>query len=297
MNYDTNPQLPTRLLTNEFPPTRGESSTRLRAAGNEPNAALLAWVASGRCRVHERVLRSVDPPRSKALPARLPVELSVYEPTVSDNLIIYDVYMPLKHEKALQLTLDQLFYKDTVLAQLECIGVDELEQHFERQTNDTDGTFLSRVAGFVESRFGGYSRCHVSGRFRGGALLTSIEAAQRVAAGERYLDDETTAVVRFIFRGESEEVDQVRYLFGALVMKPLTSRVSGEDEVWVLESGSCNRLHVWEQKRRGRDSIGPAPGAALIGRVLASWGADPLVEWIVRSSCVRLTSPAKASNN
>ena len=91
---------------------------------------------------------------------------------------------------------------------------------------------------------------------------------------QRYLVDETTAVVRFIVplhrsrdtrdgdflsavvsRASANELDepvhgeleQVRWAFFQLFAEAVVRTVKGEDEVWLLESGPENRLYVWEK--------------------------------------------------
>jgi len=157
--------------------------------------------------------------------------------------------MPLTHESALKLTLDSLFFKDVILPRLwHRIGVEKLKKFFGYLTTDTDDTFFERVCNFVESKFGGYSIYHVNGRFRAGKLLTQEEAFEQTKTGPKYLVDETTAVTRFIFPCKAGEADKVRFLFKELFMDPVTEQVSGEDEIWVVESGSRHNVQVWQPK-------------------------------------------------
>jgi hypothetical protein len=97
------------------------------------------------------------------------------------------------------------------------------------------------------------------------------EAAATVEEnGDRYLIDETTAIVRFIFRcgkphkiapgraqdfdipepssnehAGREEADQIRWFFNALFAQSIIQVVNGEAEIWMVESGMRNRLHFW----------------------------------------------------
>lgn len=64
--------------------------------------------------------------------------------------------------------------------------------------------------------------------------------------GRRYLVDETTAVTRFVFPCKPDEGEKVRFLFRELFITPITEQVSGEDEIWVVESGTRNKVHVWK---------------------------------------------------
>ena len=96
-----------------------------------------------------------------------------------------------------------------------------------------------------------------------------------LAKGQRYLVDETTAVVRFIVplhqssdahqegseflqaiaegpdgslpQDELSELTQVRRAFFLLFTEAVVRTVKGEDQVWLLESGPENRLYVWEK--------------------------------------------------
>lgn len=58
--------------------------------------------------------------------------------------------------------------------------------------------------------------------------------------------DETTAVTRFIFPCEDKaEAAIVSYFFHELFVKGIIQVVNGEDEIWMVESGMENRLHIW----------------------------------------------------
>src|SRR6185436_12578650 len=111
---------------------------------------------------------------------------------------------------------------------------------------DSDESFFERVCKFVETKFGGYSIYHVDGRFRAGKLLTHQDAAEIERRGQRYLVDETTAVTRFIFPCKEDEPAKVRFLFKELFINAITDQVSGEDEIWVVESGMETHVHIWK---------------------------------------------------
>ncbi len=65
----------------------------------------------------------------------------------------------------------------------------------------------------------------------------------------RYLIDETTAITRFIFPcHDQEEAETVRWFFFELFVKSVIE-VSGEAEVWMIESGLQTRLHIWNVKQ------------------------------------------------
>lgn len=62
----------------------------------------------------------------------------------------------------------------------------------------------------------------------------------------RYLIDETTAVTRFIFPCENDtEADQVEFFFTNLFVRAIIEVVNGEDEIWMVETGLKNQLHIW----------------------------------------------------
>jgi hypothetical protein len=86
----------------------------------------------------------------------------------------------------------------------------------------------------------------VAGRFRGEEVCTRSEAAE-LENTRRYLIDETTAVTRFIFPcDDADEAERVRWFFNLLFVQSITEIVNGEDEIWMVESGMQNRLHIWK---------------------------------------------------
>lgn len=107
--------------------------------------------------------------------------------------------MPLTNEGPLRTALDALFYKDTILSRLITIGHEKIMEHLPMRGGESVGVYLDRVCAWISAHFVGYSISHVSGRFRAGPLSTMEEVANFQQHGERYLIDETTAVVRFIF--------------------------------------------------------------------------------------------------
>jgi hypothetical protein len=160
--------------------------------------------------------------------------------------VIFEFFMPLTNETALRTTLDALFFKENIEAKLKAISAGELEAHLARQQGEGDEAFLERAAQWVGNHFGGYSIYHVDGRFRAWKLATHQEVADWENQGYRYLVDETTAVTRFIFPCEdSGEADQVRYFFDALFARSIIQLINAEDEIWMVESGVQNRVHIW----------------------------------------------------
>lgn len=163
-----------------------------------------------------------------------------------DNVIIYEFFMPLTNETQLRMTLDALFFKDTLASKLKAIGNAKLIQHFAIQAGETDEHYLERVLSWIDDHFGGYSIYHVDGRFRGDKLSTQDEVAEIQKEGRRYLVDETTAVTRFIFPcKDNTEADLVRYFFDALFAQSIIQLINAEDEIWMVESGMKNRVHIW----------------------------------------------------
>ena len=179
--------------------------------------------------------------------------VATYEPQTS-KVLIYDFLMPLTNEEHLRMTLDSLFYKDRVLARLRTIGVAALTQKFPKDpANLTDDQYFSKVLDFIKGHFVGYSITHVDGRFRSDTLLTQDQAAALEKKGERYLIDETTAVTRFIFPFKTDpELAIIKYLFQILFIRSIIQLVNGEEQIWMVESGSAgSQLHIWERGDEG----------------------------------------------
>ena len=135
----------------------------------------------------------------------------------------------------------------------------------------TDDEYFDSICLWISSKFGGYSINHVAGRFKtGDKLLTLLEAAQLQGNGARYLIDETTAIVKFIFpcgnpikkeipnllqyfgdnsgaasKSLEEDAKRIRFLFNTLFVRVILEIIDGQDEIWMLESGLENRLHIW----------------------------------------------------
>ena len=157
--------------------------------------------------------------------------------------------MPLTNEEHLRMTLDSLFYKDRVLARLRTIGGAALSKRFPRADGVNDEAYFGHVMDFIKDRFVGYSINHVDGRFRADALLTQDQAAAMQKRGERYLTDETTAVTRFIFPYQDDtELAKIKFLFQILFIRSIIQLVNGEEQIWMVESGSAgSQLHRWER--------------------------------------------------
>jgi hypothetical protein len=223
----------------------GWSPSALDTYWSKQFRGIIEDIGHGTYRVRERFRQFADYRKFRALVTQVKTVPASYNPTTLDLVVVYEFYMPLTHESALRITLDSLFYKDAVMPRLKRIGIDPLKQYFSWLTTDDDDRFLERVCSFVEGKFGGYSIYHVDGRFRAAKLSTQEEATEINKTG-RYLVDETTAVTRFIFPCKQDEPDKVRFLFKELFINAITEQVSGEDEIWVVESGMRNQINIWK---------------------------------------------------
>ena len=197
-----------------------------------------------------------------------------YNTLTFNNLIIFEFFMPLTNEGILRSTLDSLFYTDTILNRLKVTDPTSLHQHFQKFDNEEEASYYERLLEWISNRFIGYSISHVNGRFRAANLQSISHSANELLSGGRYLVDETTAVVRFIFPiGEPSirqfspsaayfdqinsndavdnvsEADAVRWFFYLLFVQSIVQVVNGEDEIWMVESGMKSKLHIWRLNR------------------------------------------------
>ena len=204
------------------------------------------------------------------------------------DVINYEFFMPVVHEKKLKEVLGSLFFKDTILNRIEALGLPEVQYHFPKIEIENDTDYLERLCGWLGDKFGGYSMSKVDGRFRMGPLKPRAEAKAALSErGEKYLVDEQTVVVRFIFKcGKSaarsypgyvgrrelpsakddHEINRdaylVQYFFWKLFVESIIKSVNGEAEIWLVERGMRSCLHIWS-KMAGwttcipRDSDGP----------------------------------------
>ena len=210
---------------------------------------LVEDLGNGRYRMRERFRLYAPWKKFQQLVTQVRTVPPTYAPTIYEHVVVYEFYLPLAHEAALRLTLDSMFYSDALLPRLKRIGAAELAKKFERPAGQTDVDLLASVLTFIDKKVGGYSIYHVDGRFRAGKLCTQDEAFEVQKSGGRYLVDETTAVVRFVFPVTgAPEAEKVRLLFEGLFMNAITEQVSGEDEIWVVETGMRNRVSVWKPK-------------------------------------------------
>jgi hypothetical protein len=188
-----------------------------------------------------------------------------YERSSYENVVMFEFFMPLRNEESLRAALDGLFYKDSIKFRLKTINVSDLKKRFAQHMIEIDEDYLERICAWIADRFVGYSINHVSGRFRVGDLRTRVEVLEQEARSpDRYLLDETTASVRFIFPCKSgpetltneitggykealrEEASLIRWFFNELFVQSILEVVNGEDEIWLLESGIQNQLHIYK---------------------------------------------------
>ena len=175
------------------------------------------------------------------------------------NVIIYEFFMPLTNEGALKSALDALFYKDTLIRRFSLIPISEIEAKFQRKTNEEDNEYYDRIYEWISEKFVGFSISHCKGRFRIGGLKTFKEVAIIQEQAGRYIEDETTAIVKFIFPcGEQneeqnttstftqQEEELIRYFFEKVFVETILEVMIAEDEIWMLESGMRTKLHIWK---------------------------------------------------
>ncbi len=173
--------------------------------------------------------------------------------------------MPLTNETHLRTALDALFYKDSIINRLKACERQDLTRIFPSKSGENETQYFDRLCGWLATRFQGYSVATVSGRFRAHDLMTIREAAKIEEDYDRYLIDETTAIVRFIFPcgnplrrkfgGLADfddrepdladwsgrvEAKKIRWFFNALFVRSIIEVVNGEAEIWMVESGASD---------------------------------------------------------
>ncbi len=231
----------------EFQKATGWSGRSFNTYLSKQFRPFLESVGSGKYRVSEAFRPFVTWRKFRQHVTQVRRVVTDYSPITFDSVLIYEFFMPLTHENALRTTLDSLFFKDTVLARLRTLGLEKIQQYFSRKNEESDDQYLDGLCGWIEQKFQGYSISHVDGRFRAERLSTQDEVAQIQKQGRRYLIDETTAVTRFIFPCQDKtEAEKVRFLFRELFVRSIIQLVNGEDEIWMVESGMINRVHVWK---------------------------------------------------
>ena len=208
-----------------------------------------------------------------ALESELSRPFPAYVRASYEKLVIYDLLMPLTREDKLRHALDELFYRDTLERRLLELGLDTMAQSIPREAGESDATYASRVIDFIADRIGGFSVSHVSGRYRARRIATREASIADGSVVEPYLQDETSAVVRFIVPCLSSkvvhgadfiwgavepamtddvmrEVRQIRAVFLELFVESLVPTIRGERRIWVLEhSPFGQRLYELDRQR------------------------------------------------
>lgn len=90
----------------------GWSKSALNTYWSKQFKGLLESVDGTRFRVREQFRPFLDWKRFRTLVTQVKTVSADYEPTVFENIIVHEFYMPLAHENALRVTLDSLFFKD-----------------------------------------------------------------------------------------------------------------------------------------------------------------------------------------
>jgi hypothetical protein len=209
--------------------------------------SLIDKTASGKYRVTETFRRYSDWSSFRDLVSqKRNTVAATYDIQGYDNPVVFEFFLPLANEVLLRDTLDSLFYSDTILAKLETKSEADLISYWPIPKNTVKEKYLENLCAWLGKKFAGYSIGSVNGRFRALPFCTQEVAAQNKA---KYLIDETTATVRFIFPIErGEDVEAIRYFFRILFVQSIVEVVNKEAAIWMLESGARNHLHIWTRE-------------------------------------------------
>lgn len=208
---------------------------------------LLAPLRDGTYRVSQVFVKFNTWPKFQTHVTQTRKVITDYKPETIKHVMQFEFFMPLANEGYLRASLDALFYKETVLSRLRSVERSELEAFFQPEIGQSDAGYYDRICDWISSVFGGYSISHVSGRFKADDLKTREEASK----SDRYLVDETTAVVRFIFPCNDrnipleDQVKRIRFFFELLFVQNIVEVINGEDEIWMIEGGVNSQLHIW----------------------------------------------------
>jgi hypothetical protein len=238
--------------------------------------SILAPYSSGGFRVTEAFRDYVDFRRFRELVTQVkrrdePTGAPDYTLLQHDHVLVYEFFMPLTNETTLKQSLDRLFYRDAVISRLRQLDQSALRKWFPPE-GAKKADYFEALSDWISDRFSGYSIAVVNGRFRIQDLISRVDAANSEASGKPYLIDETTAIVRFIFpcgkpiRREPPEAvtnyedpddapedaealleaKSIRWFFKALFVQNILEVVAGKEaEVWMVESGIRNRVHIY----------------------------------------------------
>lgn len=185
---------------------------------------------------------------------------STYDRITYRAVVVFELLLPLTREAQLMQALDNLFYADTVRRRIQEIGIDAFDGSVARRENESEHGYRDRLIEIVSSKFGGYSITHVNGRYRTRGMISRTEAGRLYADGIKYLNDETTAVVRFFIPIDAsseehpdpdnveQEYQEISGLFFLLFIDTITKAVSDEEEILLIESGYRERLHRYVRR-------------------------------------------------
>jgi len=213
-----------------------------------------------------------------------------YERVKYEELVQYELLLPLTQEGQLRKALDELFYEDTIRRRLTDIGIVQVRKWIERDDGETADDYMKRVCQVVSQKFGGYSISHVSGRYLAGDLTTRQNAAEKLAKEESYIIDETTAAIRFIIplattkkaitgdfdktecneevtsgQAIADEVALVHWLFFNVFAEAIVRTVEGEDVIWLIEeTPRKRRLYVWQKEDKAEEQKTDSHQPALL---------------------------------
>jgi len=213
-----------------------------------------------------------------------------YERVKYEELVQYELLLPLTQEGQLRKALDELFYEDTILRRLKDIGMTQVQKWIEPISGEPAEDYNKRVCQTVSTKFQGYSISHVSGRYLAGDLATRSNAAGMLAKEESYIIDETTAAVRFIIplgttkrtitgdfgkaecneevsttQETSDEVSLVHWLFFNVFAEAIVRTVEGEDVIWLIEeTPRKRRLYVWQKEDKSEEQKNKDSKASLL---------------------------------
>jgi hypothetical protein len=209
---------------------------------------LVIEISPGRYRVGEVFRRYSEWERFRQHVTQMRPTSGDYKHTRFHVVRVYEFFMPLSNENHLRDALDALFFLESIEAQLRTIPPVELEKKFPRGAGEADPDYQKRLCAWISDHFGGYSIYHVNGRYRAMALSRRSDVLD---GRTRYLVDETTAVTRFIFPcADEDEARTVAFFFEHLFVAAIIEMVNGEDEIWMVESGFENQLHIWRVDNR-----------------------------------------------
>ena len=82
-----------------------------------------------------------------------------YESLLFDNIVTFEFFMPLTNEGHLRVSLDALFYLDTLRRGVRYLNREKLTRFFPLCDGEGNEDYVERVARWIGERFGGYGTC------------------------------------------------------------------------------------------------------------------------------------------